>query len=53
MLYKNYAVRKIHDEVYKVPFIGEFAYQVQLKNKEAELVELEKQMNDGTKTDNL
>ena len=47
MLYKNYAVRKIHDEVYKVPFIGEFAYQVQLKNKEAELVELEKQMNEN------
>ena len=36
MLYQNYAVRKINAEVYQTPFIGASAYEIQLKNKEAE-----------------
>lgn len=36
MLYQNYAVRKIDDKVYNTPFIGAYAYEVQLKNKQAE-----------------
>lgn len=37
MLYQNYAVRKIDEKVYNTPFIGAFALEVQLKNKQAEL----------------
>ncbi len=37
MLYQNYAVRKIDEKVYNTPFIGAFAIEVQLKNKQAEL----------------
>ena len=37
MLYQNYAVRKIDETVYKTPFIGAYAYETQLKNKQAEL----------------
>jgi|LSQX01.1.fsa_nt_gb uncharacterized protein YPO0396 len=40
MLYQNYAVRKINEEVYNTPFIGAFALEVQLKNKEAELASI-------------
>jgi uncharacterized protein YPO0396 len=37
MLYQNYAVRKISEEVYKDPFIGDLAYEVQLTNNKTEL----------------
>lgn len=37
MLYQNYAVRKIDEKVYNTPFIGAFALEMQLKNKQAEL----------------
>lgn len=40
MLYQNYAVRKIHEAVYRTPYIGAQAYEIQLKNKEAELIAL-------------
>ena len=48
MLYQNYAVRKIDEKVYHTPFIGAFAYEIQLKNKLAEL-EL---LHDGMKVAN-
>ena len=37
MLYQNYAVRKIDERVYRTPYIGAHAFEVQLKNKQAEL----------------
>ncbi len=37
MLYQNFAVRKISDEVYRNPFIGSHAFEVQLENKQKEL----------------
>lgn len=37
MLYQNYAVRKIDERIYRTPFIGAQAYEIQLKNKEDEL----------------
>jgi len=37
MLYKNFAVRKIDEKVYSTPFIGAYAYEIQLKNKQNEL----------------
>lgn len=37
MLYQNYAVRKIDERVYHTPYIGAHAFEVQLKNKQAEL----------------
>lgn len=37
MLYQNYAVRKIDERVYETPYIGSHAFIVQLKNKQAEL----------------
>jgi len=37
MLYQNYAVRKIDEGVYRTPFIGAHAYEIQLRNKEEEL----------------
>ncbi|PKM87165.1 MAG: cell division protein MukB, partial [Firmicutes bacterium HGW-Firmicutes-12] len=37
MLYQNHAVRKIDERVYHTPYIGAYAFEVQLKNKEAEL----------------
>ena len=37
MLYQNYAVRKIDEMVYRTPYIGAHAYEIQLKNKEEEL----------------
>lgn len=37
MLYQNFAVRKIAESVYHTPYIGAHAYEIQLKNKEAEL----------------
>ncbi|MBZ9689783.1 AAA family ATPase [Clostridium estertheticum] len=37
MLYQNYALRKINEEIYRTPFIGAFAYEKQLKNKQSEL----------------
>ncbi len=40
MLYQNYAVRKIDERVYHTPFIGAFAFEIQLKNKQAELESL-------------
>lgn len=44
MLYQNYAVRKIDENVYRTPFIGAFAYEVQLKNKQVELEDLNKKI---------
>jgi len=40
MLYQNYAVRKISDEVYQTPFIGVQAYVIQQRNKEAQLADV-------------
>ncbi len=40
MLYQNFAVRKIDESVYRTPFIGAQAYEIQLKNREAELLRL-------------
>ncbi len=37
MLYQNFAVRKIDEKVYQTPYIGAYAFEVQLKNKQAEL----------------
>jgi len=37
MLYQNNAVRKIDERVYETPYIGAYAFEVQLKNKQAEL----------------
>ncbi|MDR3602297.1 MAG: SbcC/MukB-like Walker B domain-containing protein [Desulfosporosinus sp.] len=37
MLYQNHAVRKIDERVYRTPFIGAQAFEVQHKNKQAEL----------------
>lgn len=48
MLYQNYAVRKIDERVYHTPFIGAFAFEIQLKNKQAELESL----NEDIKTAN-
>ena len=42
MLYQNFAVRKIDKAIYETPFIGSYAYKVQLETKEKELIELEK-----------
>lgn len=49
MLYQNYAVRKIAEGVYNTPFIGAFAFEIQLKNKQAELEAL----NENIKTENI
>lgn len=49
MLYQNHAVRKIDDKVYHTPFIGVFAFEMQLKNKQAELDNL----NEYIKTANI
>ena len=38
MLYQNHAVRKIDEKVYRTPFIGAHAFEVQLKNKQADLL---------------
>lgn len=46
MLYQNFAVRKIDESVYRNPFIGAHAYEIQLKNKETEL----KILNEEIKT---
>lgn len=46
MLYQNFAVRKIDQQIYKTPFIGEYAYQVQLKNKEEELLNLNNEIEE-------
>lgn len=40
MLYQNYAVRKIDERIYQTPYIGAYALEVQLKNKQAELAAL-------------
>ena len=40
MLYQNYAVRKIEERVYRTPYIGAHAFEVQIKNKQAELNDL-------------
>jgi hypothetical protein len=48
MLYQNYALRKIDEKVYNTPFIGAFALEIQLKNKQAELINL----NEDIKTFN-
>ena len=37
VLYQNFAVRKIDEKVYQTPYIGAYAFEVQLKNKQAEL----------------
>jgi len=46
MLYQSYAVRKINEKVYRTPFIGAHAFEVQLKNKQAEL----KGLNEAIRT---
>lgn len=40
MLYQNYAVRKIDERAYNTPYIGAFAFEIQLQNKQAELEKL-------------
>lgn len=42
MLYQNYAVRKIDEKIYQTPFIGAAAFEIQLKNKQIELDNLNK-----------
>lgn len=49
MLYQNYAVRKINEEVYQTPYIGAHAYEVQLKNKEAEWNQLKESIETARK----
>jgi uncharacterized protein YPO0396 len=46
MLYQNFAVRKIDERIYRTPFIGAHAYEIQLKNRETEL----KTLNEDIKT---
>lgn len=41
MLYKNFAVRKINSEIYRVPYIGARAIDVQLKMKQNRLAEID------------
>jgi uncharacterized protein YPO0396 len=48
MLYQNYAVRKIDDNVYRTPFIGANAYKIQLENKKSELFELKESLKEET-----
>src|SRR5690606_14592396 len=36
-IYQNFAVRKIDERVYQTPYIGTYAFEIQLKNKQAEL----------------
>ncbi|KAF5046657.1 putative exonuclease SbcCD, C subunit [anaerobic digester metagenome] len=45
MLYQNFAVRKIDEKVYQTPYIGSYAFEVQLKNKLAELEILNKDIS--------
>lgn len=45
MLYQNYAVRKIDERVYNTPFIGAFAFEIQLKNKQAGLANLKEDIH--------
>jgi uncharacterized protein YPO0396 len=45
MLYQNFAVRKIDEKVYQTPYIGSYAFEVQLKNKQAELEILNKDIS--------
>ncbi|NTW71345.1 MAG: AAA family ATPase [Eubacteriaceae bacterium] len=49
MLYQNFAVRKIDEKVYRTPFIGTYAYEVQLKIKEAELETVDIEIADAQK----
>jgi uncharacterized protein YPO0396 len=44
MLYQNYAVKKIDESVYRTPFIGAFAFEIQLKNKLVEMEDLNENM---------
>jgi len=37
MLYQNHAVRKIDERVYHTPYIGAYAFEAQLANRQAEL----------------
>lgn len=53
MLYQNYAVRKIDERVYNTPFIGAFALEIQLKNKLAELENINEDINGSTEKLNL
>lgn len=41
MLYQNFAVRKISGEIYRIPYIGAHALEVQLKDRQEELRRLE------------
>jgi len=41
MLYQNYAVRKIDEAVYRTPYIGAHAYEIQLADRQAALIQLE------------
>jgi uncharacterized protein YPO0396 len=47
MLYQNFAVRKIAESVYRTPYIGAHAYEIQLKHKEAELENLKEDIKTG------
>ncbi|HAE61800.1 MAG TPA: cell division protein MukB [Eubacteriaceae bacterium] len=49
MLYQNFAVRKIDERVYKTPYIGAYAFEVQLRNKESELFDLNDDIAKGSK----
>jgi len=44
MLYKSLAVRKIDEHVYKTPYIGARAIEIQLKNKEIRLSEVKERL---------
>jgi len=49
MLYQNYAVRKIDEKVYSTPYIGAYAYEIQLKNKQNELEILNEDISSAKK----
>ncbi|MDD2534852.1 MAG: SbcC/MukB-like Walker B domain-containing protein [Eubacteriales bacterium] len=44
MLYQNHAIRKINDEVFKTPFIGANAYEVQLASRLEALAQIESEI---------
>ena len=46
MLYQNNVVRAINPEIYKKPYIGEYAYKVQLVQAKEDLIEVEEVLKD-------
>lgn len=48
MLYQNFAVRKIDERVYQTPYIGAYAFEIQLKNKQAQLEQVKLEILSAT-----